>query len=107
VNASWGSLTWLASGETGNAEGVTVGRVRIGRGMCNPRHSHPNCEEVLYLLKGRLEHSVGGERVTLSPGDCLVLEKGVPHNAWSVGEEDADMIVAYSSGDRRFQREPD
>ena len=100
IDESWGALRWLASKPLGNAAGVTVGRVLIRRGCSNPRHSHPGCEEVLYLLTGRLRHTMGDEEVILDPGDVIVLEAGVPHNAFSIGDEDADMIVAYSSGTR-------
>ena len=105
TETSWGSLEWLASREIGNAEDVTVGRVVIKAGRSNPRHGHNNCEEVLYLLAGRLEHSIGDETVTLEPGDTITIPPGVCHNAVSVGEVDADMIVVYSSGDRDFTLE--
>ena len=105
VAEDWGSLTWLAGAALGNAEGITVGRVIIRSGGSNPRHGHPNCEEVLYLLSGRLEHTVGDETVILGPGDTLVVRAGVNHNAVSIGDEDADMIVAYSSGDRQIEHE--
>jgi quercetin dioxygenase-like cupin family protein len=101
----WGSLNWLASQEIGNVEGLTVGRVLIKKGQSNPRHRHPGCEEVLYLLRGRLRHTVGDQTVLLEPGDTLSIGAGVPHNAASIGEEDADMIVAYSSGKRDFELE--
>ena len=103
IEEDWGSLTWLAGQKIGNAEGLTLGRVVIRKGMSNPRHSHPNCEEALYLLAGRLRHTMGNEEVILDKGDTIVLDAGVPHNATSIGEEDADMIVAYSSGLRGFQ----
>ena len=105
VEAEWGGIEWLASGHLGNASGHTLGRVVIRSGTANPRHSHPNCEESLHLLRGGLEHSVGDEVVTMGPGDTLVVEPGVPHNARSVGEEDAVMIVAYSSAERDFTEE--
>lgn len=98
----WGSLRWLAGQKVGNAEGVTVGRVVIRKGCCNPRHIHNNCEEVLYLLAGRLEHTMGDQKVILNVGDTLVVAAGVAHNAVSIGDVDADMIVAYSSGNRDF-----
>ena len=101
----WGSLVWLASQKIGNAKGLTLGRVVIKAGTSNPKHSHPNCEEALYLLQGRLEHTIGDESVTLEAGDTIVLDAGIPHNAASIGDEDADMIVAYSSGVRGFQPE--
>jgi len=105
VEADWGHLSWLAGGAVGNARGLTLGRVTIKAGAGNPAHSHGNCEEALYLLRGRLEHFVGAESVILEPGDTLVVAANVPHYANSIGDEDADMIVAYSSADRDFKKE--
>ena len=105
VSAEWGSLTWLAGAEHGGAEGTTVGRVVIKKNESNPRHSHPTCEEVLYLLGGKLEHSVGDETTIMEPGDTIILPAGVYHNAKSVGDVDADMIVSYNSARRDFQPE--
>mgnify|MGYP000583682761 CR=1 FL=1 len=105
INEEWGSLNWVASKATGNTKNITVGRVTIKKGQSNPRHSHSNCEEVLYLLSGQLEHSIGDETVILRAGDTLVIGPGIAHNAINIGDEDADMIVAYSSGVREFQLE--
>jgi len=99
---NWGSLQWLANAELGNADGLTVGRVVITQGKCNPRHAHPNCEEVLYLLAGKLEHTIGEEKIVLNPGDALTVSAGVFHNATSIGDQDADMIVVYSDASRGF-----
>jgi quercetin dioxygenase-like cupin family protein len=101
---NWGTLTWLASRPlTGSA--LTFGRVVIRPGRSNPRHAHDNCEEVLYLLSGRLRHSFGDKTVEMEAGDTLVVPAGVLHNAVNTGDTDADMIVAYSSGDRGFRPE--
>ncbi len=105
IEEKWGSLRWIAGRDIGNAEGVVVGRVLIKVGHSNPRHSHPNCEEVLYLLRGRLEHTVGEEKVITDAGDVIVVPPGVPHIARNIGDEDADMIVAYSAGVRGFRLE--
>ena len=106
IDESWGSLRWLAGQQTGNAQGVTLGRVIIKKGQANPRHIHPNCEEVLYLLRGRLEHLIGGERVLQEAGDKVVVAAGTPHVAKSIGDEDAEMLVAYSSGVRGYEPAP-
>ncbi len=98
----WGSLTWLAGASVSKDDPLTLGRVVIRRGCSNPRHAHSNCREALYLLAGRLRHTVGDESVILEPGDTLIVPPGVFHNAESIGEEDADMIVAYDSGQRDF-----
>ena len=105
IEEPWGSLRWLASAPIGNAEGVTLGHVTIKAGYSNPRHSHTTCEEVLYLLRGRLQHSMGDQTVILEAGDTLTVAAHVAHHAASIGDEDAEMIVAYSSGVRDFVAE--
>jgi quercetin dioxygenase-like cupin family protein len=75
-------------------------------GACNPRHSHPNCDEVLYVLRGRLQHETGGEIVILEAGDTLAIPAGVAHQAVNIGTEEADTMVVYSSGRREFKLEP-
>jgi len=105
IKEDWGSLSWLAGRKIGNAEGLVLGRVTIKAGKSNPRHRHPKCEEVLYLLKGRLEHTLGDKTFTLSAGDTITIGAGVFHDAACIGSEDADMIVVYSEGIRGFELE--
>ena len=105
ITHDWGSLTWLAGSELNGSEGLTLGRVVIRAGCSNPRHRHNACDEVLYLMVGTLEHSIDGESVTLQAGDTLFVPAGSFHHATSTGEVDADMIVAYSSGNRDFEPE--
>ena len=103
VDESWGSLRWLAGKKIGNASGLTLGRVTIKPGQSNPPHRHPNCEEALYLLHGRLRHFMGAEEAVLEAGDTPVVGAGLSHYAVNIGVEDADMIVAYSAGERGFE----
>jgi oxalate decarboxylase/phosphoglucose isomerase-like protein (cupin superfamily) len=105
IEKEWGSLTWLANKELTRCDDITLGRVIIRRGMSNPRHCHPNCCEVLYLLKGRIDHIIGDETIGMKVGDTSITPPGVMHVAINTGDEDADMIVAYSSGQREFKGE--
>ena len=107
VHEDWGHLTWLAGTKYGNADGLVLGRVTIKAGKFNPRHRHPRCEEVLYMLKGKIVHSLGNESFTLSAGDTITIPAGVFHDAKCISDEDADMIVAYSEGIRLFELESD
>ena len=104
IAEDWGTLTWLANQELSDSS-ITLGRVAIYRGASNPRHCHNTCEEVLYLLRGTLRHSLGEQSVTMLAGDTLVVPAGAMHNAENIGDEDADMMIAYSSGRRDFQQE--
>jgi quercetin dioxygenase-like cupin family protein len=103
----WGSLTWYVSGHLGSSKTMTFGRCVIKPGKENPRHLHPNCEEILHLISGAIVHTYGDERMPMRPGDTITIPAGVPHNACAKGDEQAVMIVAYSSADREYQLEPD
>ncbi len=96
----WGSLSWFAGDDAGVPAGLALGRVVIRRGCENPPHAHPNCAEVLHVVRGRVEHRTGADVDVLGPGDTILVPPGVPHNAKSIGEEDADLIVAFSSSRR-------
>jgi quercetin dioxygenase-like cupin family protein len=75
--------------------------VQIEPGRKNPRHHHPNSDEVLYLLEGELEHSLGNEVHHLEPGMAIHIPQGVDHDAYNGGRVTARMLVAYPTSDRR------
>ena len=80
---------------------MTFGYVEIKAGQKNARHLHPNCDEVLYLIEGDLEHRLGDESVPLRPGMAIHIPTGVAHDAVNRGATTARMVVAYSTGDRQ------
>lgn len=99
---AWGTITWLASAQRGNAAGGTLGRVVISPGCANPPHRHDRCEEILHLLSGTLLHRIGDAEVRMVAGDTLVIPPGVVHCGRNDGDEPADMMVSYDSADRDF-----
>jgi quercetin dioxygenase-like cupin family protein len=101
IRFDWGSIQWLVNRELFAGAELTFGYVEIAPGSKNPRHLHPNCDEVLYVLDGRLEHSLGEEVVELEPGAALLIPQGVAHDARNPGPSPARVVVAYSSGDRQ------
>jgi quercetin dioxygenase-like cupin family protein len=102
----WGSLTWFASRELGNSESLTVGQCVIRPGCANPRHLHPNCEEILTVAHGRIAHAIeDGKEVEMNEGDTITIPIGLGHNARNVGDTDAVLLIAFSSADRKTQGE--
>jgi quercetin dioxygenase-like cupin family protein len=98
----WGELTWFASGPLKNATGVTVGRCTLKPGEANPRHMHPNCEEVLVVLQGRIRHTGPGETaMEMSVGDTVTIPAGIWHRALNIGTDPAVLFIAFSSADRQ------
>lgn len=99
----WGSLQWLVSPENGTSEHMTIGRVTFKPGRSNPRHHHPNCEEILYVVAGEIEHTLPeGGTARLQAGDCIVIPAGKAHLAKNIGDDEAVVLVAFSSADRKM-----
>lgn len=109
IDAPWGRLTWLASRKLGNSTTMTFGRVIIPADQTNPRHRHPNCDEILHLLSGRIEHSLADQKFILEPGDTISIPAGQWHNASALDGVDAEMVICFSSADREteFETPPD
>jgi len=104
--APWGSVQWLVCGKAGTSRHMTLGRVTIKPGQANPMHVHPNCEEILFVAQGDIEHALPqGGAVRLAPGDCIVVPANGPHQARNVGQTEAVVVVAFSSPDRQTLNE--
>lgn len=97
----WGRLIWMVSGALGNSDTMTVGRCHIAPGQANPRHYHPNCDEVLHVLQGTIEHSLDDEVVRMGPGDTISIPIRTMHNARNVGSDEAIFVITFSSADRQ------
>ena len=61
-------------------EQVLLCRVRYQPGAEVPRHSHAHTEQLMYMLEGELEMTVGSETRRLGAGDVVVVNRGVEHS---------------------------
>ena len=96
----WGQLTWYVSKEMKNSDTMTIGQAIINVGQENPRHYHPNCDEVLHVVKGHILHSMGESTLEMQEGDTISIPAGVHHNAKNLGNEPAVLAISFSSADR-------
>jgi quercetin dioxygenase-like cupin family protein len=96
----WGRIEWLCNARLVPGSALTVGLVEIAPGAKNARHLHPNCEEVLVVVEGELDHSVGDAVHHLRPGESIHIPAGVPHDARTTSATPARVLVAYSTGER-------
>jgi quercetin dioxygenase-like cupin family protein len=102
IKYPWGWIRWLMSAELDPGATQTLGVVEIAAGQRNPLHKHPNCEEILFLQSGTLEHIVGDKRVTLHAGDVLRVPRDTPHQGINTGTEAARAVISYDSGMRQM-----
>jgi len=102
----WGALIWFTSRELRNSETMTIGQCFIKPGCSNPCHSHPNCEEVLHVIQGRIVHSIEeGKEVAMEKGDTICIPPNIVHNARNIGKMDAVLMICFSSADRQTKGE--
>jgi len=56
-------------------------------------HQHPN-EQLVWMLKGRMELRIGNERREMLPGDVAVIPGGIEHEAWF--RDDTEVVDVFS-----------
>lgn len=68
-------------------------------------HSHPLSEEVIVIVRGRAEMTLGNKRYEVGPGWVLYAPPGVPHgNIKVLGNEDFECIGTQAPADTRMYR---
>ena len=96
----WGRLEWMVSDALGNSDTLTVGKCFIDPGQQNPVHHHPNCDEVLSVISGRIRHRVGDEYVDMTAGDTISIPKGSIHNATNIGDDQCELLICFDTARR-------
>lgn len=97
----WGELRWLCNDKLSPGAAQTLGICTIWPKRGNPPHYHPNCEELLYVLKGHGQHSFDDVVVDLEAGMTIRVPSGVRHNLKNTGDGPLECVVTFSSGQRQ------
>jgi len=65
----------------------------MGAGVHVEPHSHAN-EQIVWMLKGKMEFRLGNEQRVCGPGDVVVIPGGTEHEAWV--REDTEVIDFFA-----------
>jgi quercetin dioxygenase-like cupin family protein len=98
----FGSVHWAVKRDDPVDAEQTLGLATFEAGKGNVEHIHPNCEEIVYILSGGVQHTLGEQSTRLDAGDLIVVPRGVPHRLFNDGDSPARALVVFSSPDRRF-----
>ncbi len=101
IETDWGHLTWLVGEREMPGAEQTLGVVVIHPGKRNDLHSHPNCEELLYVMEGECDHKLGDEVVHLTPGSVIRIPRGIKHWAHCTSKEPLRAVISFSAPDRK------
>ena len=90
-------ITVMAAGAAEASVGSSGGTVRACVDL-QPHavvelHQHPH-EQIVWMLKGKMEFRLGSERRVCGAGDIAVIPGGVEHEAWF--PEDTEVIDVFA-----------
>jgi len=89
----WGGLRWLSHPPSTGASQLTVIDVSLMPGKGHNFHKHPDQEEVILVIAGKVEQWVDQEKQILGPGDSAHIPAGVVHASFNVGDGEAKLAA--------------
>lgn len=110
VSFGWGTITWLVTPSSVSGAGSTMGEVIILPGQGHDRHNHPGAEELIYVVSGVAEQTVGdAPAFTLHEGDAVHVPVGTFHSTFNRTWRPLRLIVTYTPGgeERSLEAAPD
>jgi quercetin dioxygenase-like cupin family protein len=89
----WGELGWICRPSMTGASNVTVIEVLLNPGGGHNFHKHPDQEEVITVITGKIEQWLEDEKQILEPGDSIFIDADVVHASFNAGDGPAKLMV--------------
>jgi oxalate decarboxylase/phosphoglucose isomerase-like protein (cupin superfamily) len=95
IKLDWGTLKWMNTPEVTGSPGFSAGVVMLEPGKGHERHTHPDSEEILYILGGEGEQTIADEEQTVTAGEMVHIPSGVEHSTINTGWEPLRFLAVY------------
>ena len=90
-------LRWLVPNERLNAQHLSMCVIRVQPGQTvKPAHSHPNGEEVIYILRGSGRVYVDGAIDSVRAGTAVLFPQGAIHMLQNTGDEEMKVACFFA-----------
>jgi quercetin dioxygenase-like cupin family protein len=89
----WGRMGWLSNPPTTGARQLTVIDVSLAPGKGHDFHKHPDQEEVILVVAGKVEQWVDREKRALGPGDSAFIPGDMVHASFNIGDGEARIVA--------------
>jgi quercetin dioxygenase-like cupin family protein len=86
----------VLSEETGGAYAILEQKIPAGHGP--PLHVHRHETEIFYVLDGRFEITIGGQKLSAAAGAIVVGPRNIPHTFRNIGSQDARLLLTVIPG---------
>lgn len=87
---------WLCRPEVAEAQDLQLCRAVLPAGEGHDFHTHPELEEIIYVLEGEVEQWVEKEKRPLRPGEVAHIPRGVAHATFNPTPRDAVILAILS-----------
>jgi oxalate decarboxylase/phosphoglucose isomerase-like protein (cupin superfamily) len=92
----WGVLKWMSTPDVTGGERFSAGVVKLEPGKGHERHTHPDSDEILYVIRGEGEQEVADETREIGTGDMVFVPEGVEHGTVNTGWEPLVLLAVYA-----------
>ena len=89
----FGTSRRLSDPPNTGAKQLTVLEVNLDLGKGHAFHKHPDQEEVVLVVAGKVEQWVDREKRILGPGDSAFIPADVVHASFNVGDQPAKIVA--------------
>jgi len=92
----WGVLKWMSTPDVTGGDRFSAGVVKLEPGKGHERHTHPDSDEILYVIRGEGEQEVADETRDVEAGDMVFVPEGVEHGTVNTGWEPLLLLAVYA-----------
>ncbi len=90
-------MRWLANENSLAAKNLSVCVIRVLPGeTVRPAHSHPNSEELIYIINGSGKVMIEGEVGDVRAGSAILFEQGKIHMLKNTGSIEMKVICFFA-----------
>jgi quercetin dioxygenase-like cupin family protein len=91
------NLRWLVNAELLGAEHLSACVIKVAPGQTvRPAHSHPNGEEVIYIITGSGRVMIEGEVSPVREGSVVLFPQGKVHMLQNNGQTEMKVVCFFA-----------
>ena len=92
----WGDAGMRCAPPGTGCESFVVMDVRLDPGYFHAFHKHPDQDEMITVVAGKVTQYLEGESTVLGPGDSVYIDKDVVHGSYNDFDEPAQLAVVLA-----------
>ncbi|WP_181684726.1 cupin domain-containing protein [Halorhabdus salina] len=92
----WGVLKWLSTPDSTGSERFSAGVVKLEPGKGHDRHTHPDSDEILFVIRGEGKQEVADRTREIEAGEMVFVPEGVEHGTVNTGWEPLVLLAVYA-----------